>query len=57
MNTHSQEPEAVLRDLPEGMLDHLARVAIHDLVRLYGFDHARMLVAMYLNDEAARRPQ
>lgn len=45
----------VLRELPEGMLDYQARCSIRDLVRLYGFEEARQLVAMYLNDEADRR--
>lgn len=37
-----------------GMIDYQARVAIRELIDRYGFDHARMLVAMYLNDEATK---
>ena len=41
--------------IPEGMIDYHARCAIRDLIRLYGFEEARNLVAMYLNDECDRR--
>ncbi len=44
------------RDLPDGLLDYEARCAIRNLIRLYGFEDARELVAMYLNDEATRNP-
>jgi len=37
-----------------GMLDYQARNAVRDLIDRYGFEHARMLVAMYLTDEAAK---
>lgn len=42
-------------DFIAGMIDHDARVAIRDLIRLHGFEDARELVAMFLNDEADRR--
>lgn len=42
---------------PEGLIEYTARCAIRDLVRLYGFEDARELVAMYLNSEADRRPK
>lgn len=37
-----------------GMLDYQARKAVRELIDRYGFEHARMLVAMYLNDEATK---
>ena len=42
---------------PVGMLDHACRCAVRDLVRLYGFEEARMMIAGYLNDEADRSPR
>ena len=41
---------------PEGQLDWQARDIIRDLIRLYGFEEARQMVAMYLNDEAQGNP-
>lgn len=40
-----------------GMIDHDARMAIRDLIRVHGFEEARDLVAHFLNDEADRRPR
>lgn len=40
---------------PEGMLEYETRQSIRDLVRLYGFEEARELVAGILNDECERR--
>ena len=42
-------------DLPEGLIDHLCRVAIRDLVRIDGFEKAREKIAMYLDAEAGKR--
>ena len=39
------------------MIDHDARMAIRDLIRVHGFEEARDLVAHFLNDEADRRPR
>lgn len=47
--------EAVLREMPAGQLEYWCRESIRDLVRLYGFENARELVAIYLNDLADRR--
>ena len=38
-----------------GMIDFSARMAIRDLIRVHGFEDARELVAMYVNDEAERK--
>jgi hypothetical protein len=43
-------------ELPAGQLEYWCRVSIRDLVRLYGFENARELIAIYLNDEADRSP-
>lgn len=53
-NTTAREREPV-NELPDGMIDWHARCAVRDLVRVYGLEEARQLVAMYLNDEAERR--
>jgi len=37
-----------------GMLDYQARKAVRELIDRYGFEHARMLVAMYLTDESTK---
>lgn len=39
---------------PAGMIEYETRTAIRDLIRIHGFDEARALVAMMLNDEAER---
>lgn len=39
-----------------GMIDFSARMAIRDLIRVHGFEDARELIAMYLDDEN-RRPR
>lgn len=44
-----------LREMLAGQLEYWCRVSIRDLVRLYGFENARELVAIYINDEADRR--
>lgn len=44
-----------LSELPAGQLEYWCRNAIRDLVRLYGFENARELVAIYLLGEADRR--
>lgn len=56
-STHAREDERTVFEIPEGMLDYQARCAIRDLIRLYGFEEARDLVATYLNDEAERKPR
>jgi hypothetical protein len=43
------------RELPAGMLDYEARCAIRNLIRLYGFEMARDMIAGFLIDELNRR--
>lgn len=57
MTTHANDETRTVFEIPEGMLDYQARCAIRDLIRLYGFEEARDLVATYLNDEAERKPR
>jgi hypothetical protein len=54
MNRQFSTPTDVeARDYPPaGYLEYEARSAIVDLVRVYGFERARMIVAEILNDEA-----
>lgn len=40
---------------PAGMLQYNARVAFTDLCRVYGFEHARQIMAEIINDEAGGR--
>lgn len=40
---------------PPGMLEYETRTNVRDLIRLYGFEEARAIVAGILNDEADRR--
>ena len=49
------EPSFAERELPAGMLEYELRSAIRNVIRLYGFEDARELAAMYFNDEATRR--
>lgn len=44
-----------LREMPEGMVEYDCRSAIRDLIRLYGFEKAREMVAFYIMDEAERK--
>jgi hypothetical protein len=46
---------AAERELPDGMLDYEARCAIRNLIRLYGFEMARDMIAGFLIDELNRR--
>ncbi len=39
------------------MLEHECRTSIRDLIRLYGFEKAREMVAYFLQDEAERNPR
>lgn len=55
MNEHTRQIAS--EPLPAGMAEYEARTAIRTLVRLYGFEMARELVANYLNDEAENRRQ
>lgn len=55
--TNLAPQDAELREMPAGQLEYWCRESIRDLVRLYGFENARELVAIYLNDLADRRPQ
>jgi len=55
--THAREDERTVFEIPEGMLDYSARCAIRDLIRLYGFEEARQMVANFLIDEAERKPR
>lgn len=57
MTTHAREDERTVFEIPEGMLGYQARCAIRDLIRLYGFEEARQLVANFLIDEAERKPR
>lgn len=50
MDARARE-DAQLRELPEGMLEYEARVAIRNLFRLYGKERGREMVANYVNDE------
>ncbi|MCO5159666.1 MAG: hypothetical protein M9939_00900 [Mesorhizobium sp.] len=54
MNAHSMPPKETP---PPGMLEYEARCAIRDLIRLYGFEEARQMVAHFLLDEAERKPR
>jgi hypothetical protein len=58
MNAHTRDDETrAVFEVPEGMLDYQARCAIRDLIRLYGFEEARQMVANFLIDEAERKPR
>ena len=57
ISTHAREDERTAFEIPEGMLDYQARCAIRDLIRLYGFEEARQMVAHFLLDEAERKPR
>ena len=50
---HALEDDA-MPAIPVGLLEYEAHCAIRDLVRLYGFDDAREMVANYLLDELNR---
>lgn len=52
--THAERREP---KLPPGMIDYQAHAAIRDLIRVYGFEEARALVANILNMEADRKSQ
>lgn len=58
MNIRPIDPVAdrALRDLPEGMLEREAEVAIRNLRRVHGYDGMREIVAKLINEEADRRP-
>lgn len=49
-----QEPNGVslTSPWPAGMLQYNARVAFTDLCRVYGFEHARAIMAEIINAEA-----
>lgn len=47
--------DQALSEIPEGMLEYEARVAVRNLVRLLGFDEARKNLAFFLVDELERR--
>lgn len=51
-----QHQEREPDDIHEGQLEYFARSSIRDLIRLHGFQKAREMIAIYLNDEADRRP-
>ena len=53
LQEQTREPD----DLREGQIDWDARNAIRNLVLVHGFEHAREMVAGYLNDNADRRPE
>ena len=53
-STLPQEPR-VVGDLPEGMVEYQCRSAIRDLIRIYGFEQGRFLIAEFINDEASGR--
>ena len=57
MTTHANDETRTVFEIPEGMLDYQARCAIRDLIRLYGFEEARQMVAHFLIDEAERKPR
>jgi hypothetical protein len=49
------EAEQLPDGFEAGMLDYRARTSIRDLIALHGFEEARQMVAMYLNDECERK--
>lgn len=51
----AERHETAREPLPEGMLDYQARCAIRDLMKLYGFERAREMIAGFLIDELERR--
>ena len=55
--THTDMMGRAAEEPPAGMLEYGTRVAIRDLIRLYGFETARELVAQYLTEEADRKPR
>ena len=60
MNVHVKHDEAsavLVNGRPEGQIDYETRCNIRDLIRLYGFETARDMVAHFLNDEADRKPR
>jgi hypothetical protein len=57
MNAVQQLMEREPDDIRDGQIEYYARSSIRDLIRLHGFEEARKRVAMYLNDEADRRPE
>lgn len=42
-------------DTPPGMVEHAARAAFRDLMRVLGFEEARQRMAEIINDEADGR--
>jgi hypothetical protein len=52
--TQAPEEREREREYEAGMLDYQARNAVRDLIDRYGLQHARMLIAIYINDEADR---
>jgi len=55
--TSPQAHEPRELELPAGMLEYSARTAIRDLMRIYGFENGRQIVAEILNDEASGKRQ
>lgn len=55
--THTDMMGRAAEEPPAGMLEYGTRVAIRDLIRLYGFEAARELIAQYLTEEADRKPR
>ena len=53
MTPSERQPEGN-EGMEAGMLDYQARKAVRELIDRYGFEHARMLVAMYLTDESTK---
>jgi len=50
-----ERQDETISDPPPGLIEYEARCAIRDLIRLYGFETARDLIAHFLNDEAEGR--
>lgn len=48
---HGEAPAVLVNGRPEGQLDYETRCNIRDLIRLYGFERAREMVADYIERE------
>lgn len=50
-----EEPKTDKLGLPEGMVEYSARTNFRDLMRIYGFENARQIMAEIINDEGGGR--
>lgn len=53
MTPSERQPEGN-EGMEAGMLDYQARKAVRELIDRYGFEHARMMLAFFIMDEAEK---